>query len=326
MRAVVIDRVGGSEVLQLSTLEKPLPGPGEVLVKVHSAGVNPADWKCRQGNLAQFLSYRFPFVLGFDLAGVVEAVGEGVEGFAVGMKVFAQSDVGAGKWGSYAEYACVRHDSVVSMPAGLGFTEAAAVPTPALAAWAGLFDDGALKKGQKVLVHGGAGAVGMFAIQFAKVAGAEVIATCGADNLDYLKLLGCAQAIDYRAQDIGQAVQAWSPEGVDLVLDCVGSSSLPGALDLLSPGGMLVAILTLVEGDAGPDHAAAASRGLRTAVTYSKMPSGGNLGKIAALLADGKVRPPRTETMPLAQVAAAHDLLQSGRAKRKLVLQVAGDD
>jgi NADPH2:quinone reductase len=326
MRAVVINRVGGSEVLQLSKIEKPLPGPGEVLVKVHSAGVNPADWKCREGNLAQFLTYRFPFVLGFDLAGTVEAVGEGVEDFAADMKVFAQSDVGAGKWGSYAEYACVRQDSVVPMPVGLSFTEAAAVPTPALAAWAGLFDDGALQAGQKVLVHGGASAVGMFAIQFASVAGAEVIATCGADNLGYVQSLGCAQAIDYRAQNIRQAVQAWSPGGVDLVLDCVGCGSLQDALDMLSPGGMLVGILTLVEGDAGPDHAEAASRGLRTAVTYSKMPSGGNLGKIAALMANGKVQPPRIETMPLAQVAIAHDLLQSGRAKRKLVLQMAEGD
>lgn len=323
MRAVVIDRLGGSEVLQLSRVQKPLPGPGEVLIRVHCAGVNPADWKCRQGYLSHFITYGFPFVLGFDLAGTVAGTGDGVAGFPEGARVFAQSDVGAGKWGSYAEYVCVSRDSVVRMPDNLSFAQAAAVPTPALAAWAGLFEDGDLEAGQTVLIHGGAGAVGTFATQFAKVAGARVAATCGADNLDYVESLGCERGIDYRTEDILAATRGWSPDGVDLVLDCVGCGSLPAGLDMLRPGGMLVSILTLAEGDAGPDHAAAARRGLRTAVTYSKMPSGVQLGKVAALLTSGQVRPPRIETMPLEQVAKAHDLLQSGNAKVKLVLQIA---
>lgn len=323
MRAVVIDRLGGSEVLRLAEVQKPSPGPGEVLIRVHCAGVNPADWKCRQGYLSQFISYRFPFVLGFDLAGTVAAAGEGVAGFAAGARVFAQSDVGAGKWGAYAEYVCVSQDSVVRMPDNLGFAQAAAVPTPALAAWAGLFEDGGLQAGQTVLIHGGGGAVGGFAIQFAKAAGARVAATCSADNLDYVESLGCERAIDYRAEDVLAATRDWSQGGVDLLLDCVGCGTLPAGLDLLRPGGLLVAILTLAEGDAGPDHAAAARRGLRSAVTYSKMPSGASLGRIAALLESGRVRPPRLETLPLEQVAKAQDLLQSGQAKVKLVLRVA---
>ncbi|UBM23635.1 NADP-dependent oxidoreductase [Pseudomonas sp. p1(2021b)] len=326
MRAVVIDQLGSSQVLRLATLEQPLPGPGEVLVRVHCAGVNPADWKCREGYLGGFLTYRFPFVLGFDLAGTVAAVGEGVTGFTPGMRVFAQSDVGAGNWGSYAEYCCVRQDSVVPIPEGLGFAQAASVPTPALAAWAGLFDDGGLQAGQKVLVHGGAGAVGTFAIQLAKAAGAHVVATCSGQNLDYVESLGCDQAIDYRTQDILAVVKQWSPAGVDLILDCVGCASLPGALDMLCPGGLLVAILTLAAGDAGPDHGAAAQRGLRTAVTYSKMPSGANLARIAALLTTGQVRTPRIQTLALEQVAHAHDLLQDGGAKAKLVLRVVDGD
>jgi NADPH2:quinone reductase len=322
MRAVVIDRLGGSDVLQLANVEKPLPGPGEVLIRVHCAGVNPADWKCRQGYLSQFITYRFPFVLGFDLAGTVEAAGEGVTGLPEGTRVFAQSDVGAGKWGAYAEYACVSQASVVPMPGNLDFAQAAAVPTPALAAWAGLFEDGGLQAGHKVLVHGGAGAVGTFAIQLAKVAGARVAATCSADNLDYVESLGCEFGIDYRAQDIAAAIGEWSSDGVDLILDCVGCGSLPGALDMLRPGAILVSILTLAEGDPGPDHAGAAQRGLRTAVTWSKMPSGKQLGRIAALLSSGQVRPPRIETLPLEQVGKAHDLLQSASARVKLVLQI----
>ncbi|MGH8354179.1 MAG: alcohol dehydrogenase catalytic domain-containing protein, partial [Pseudomonas sp.] len=140
MRAVVIDHLGGSEVLRLGTVQKPQPGPGEVLIRVQCAGVNPADWKCRQGYLSPFITYRFPFVLGFDLAGTVAETGEGVVGFPAGIRVFAQSDVGAGKWGAYAEYVCVTQDSVVRMPDNLDFAQAAAVPTPALAAWAGLFE------------------------------------------------------------------------------------------------------------------------------------------------------------------------------------------
>lgn len=323
MQAIAIHQLGGSEVLQLTRLPRPHPGPGEVLVRVHCAGVNPADWKCRQGYLAAFLQYQFPFVLGFDLAGTVEACGPGVTGWAPGTRVFAQSDVGAGHWGSYAEYTCVRHDSVVAMPAGLDFAAAAATPTPALAAWTGLVDDGGLQAGQKILVHGGAGAVGMFAIQIARTLGAEVAATCRGDNLAYVQSLGCQRAIDYQREDVAEAVRAWAPQGVDLVLDCVGCGSLPQGLDLLRPGGILVAIMTLVQGDAGPDHVAAAARGLRTALSHSKMPSGATLQRIATLLAQGQLQPPRLEVLPLAEVATAHTQLQSGQARRKLVLQVA---
>jgi NADPH2:quinone reductase len=323
MRAVVIERLGGAEVLQLAELERPQPGPGEVLVRVVCAGVNPADWKCREGYLGAFLAYRFPFVLGFDLAGTVAALGEGVDDLPLGSRVFAQSDVGAGKWGSYAEYACVSRASVVPMPDNLDFAAAAAVPTPALAAWTGLFDEGGLLPGQNVLIHGGGSAVGGFAIQFARCAGARIATTCSADNASQAQAVGAECTIDYRAGDIHDALRQWAPDGVDLVLDCIGGGSLANALDLLRPGGILVAILTLAPGDAGPDHAEAARRGLRTAVAYSRMPSGERLGRIASLLAAGRVRPPALDLLPLADVASAHERLQQGKARRKLVLQVA---
>jgi NADPH:quinone reductase len=290
------------------------------------AGVNPADWKCREGYLGAFLRYTFPFVLGFDAAGVVVALGEGVEGPPPGTRVFAQTDVGAGRWGSYAEYVVVRHDSVVRIPDGMSFAEAAAAPTPALAAWAGLFDDGGLQAGQKVLIHGGAGAVGTFAIQFAKHAGAEVAVTCAARNKAYVEALGCDLSIDYQSRDIDAALKAWAPEGVDLVLDAVGGNTLPRALDMLAPGGMLVNIMTLAAEDAErlPKLAAeAAERGLRTAMTYSRMPSGESLGKIAALVKETGLRSPRIESLPLAEAARALDLVQSNDAKVKLVLHVS---
>ncbi|MEJ6654485.1 MAG: NADP-dependent oxidoreductase [Pseudomonas sp.] len=325
MRAVVMNRLGNSQVLDLVTVGKPVPGPEEVLIRVHYAGVNPADWKCREGALSSFFTYEFPFVLGFDLSGIVESVGEQVTGFQPGDRVFAQSDVGMGKWGSYAEYARVSQGAVVRMPDSLGFAEAAAVPTPALAAWAGLFDDGGLGTGQTVLIHGGAGAVGVFAIQFAKTVGARVAVTCSGPNREYLHALGCDYSIDYQQQDIAAELRDWAPEGVDMVLDCVGCGTLPDALDMLRPEGVLVAILTLVAGDPGPDMTAAERRGLRTALTYSKLPSGPALAEVAELLAAGRVRPPRIDILPLEEVRNALDLLQSGKAKRKLVLAVRAE-
>lgn len=322
MRALVMNAVGGSQVLGLAQVERPVPGAEEVLVRVHYAGVNPADWKCREGALSGFFNYEFPFVLGFDLAGTVEAVGSQVKEFQPGDRVFAQSNVGIGKWGSYAEYASVSQDAVVRMPANLNFAEAAAVPTPALAAWAGLFDDGQLQAGQTVLIHGGASAVGVFAIQFAKALGARVVATCGGYNRDYLASLDCDHSIDYREQDIQEEVRRWAPDGVDMVLDCIGCGTLPTALDMLRPGGILVAILTLVAGDAGPDVAAATARGLRTALTYSRLPSGPTLARIAEQIEKGQFRTPRIEILPLEKAGAALDMLQTGSARRKLVLEV----
>ncbi|MBP0619209.1 NADP-dependent oxidoreductase [Cupriavidus consociatus] len=322
MRAVVIDRTGGPDVLRLADVPRPEPAPGEILIRVACAGVNPADWKCREGYLSRFMPYRFPFVIGFDASGVVAAMGTGVKDFVPGQRVFAQTEVGAGKWGAYAEYVSVSRDCVVPIPDNLGFAEAAAVPTPALAAWTGLFDEGGLRPGQTVLVHGGAGAVGTFAVQLATAAGATVAATCSAARRDELMALGCGLAIDYRG-DIAAAMQAWAPAGVDLVLDAVGCGTLPNGMDLLRPGGILVAILTLVNGDNGPDPAEAARRGLRTAVAYSKMPSGARLREIASLIASERLQPPRIESLPLEQAGRALDLVQSGKAPGKLVLRIA---
>jgi NADPH:quinone reductase len=326
MRAIQIDRTGSSDEMKLADLPMPEAGPGDVLIRVACAGVNPADWKCREGYLGAFIQYTFPFVIGFDVAGVVVALGEGVQGPPPGTRVFGQTDVGAGRWGSYAEYVVVHSDSVVRIPEGMRFAEAAATPTPALAAWAGLFDDAGLQSGQKVLIHGGAGAVGTFAIQFAKHTGADVAATCAGHNRPYVETLGCDLAIDYQSQDIGHALKAWAPRGVDIVLDAVGGNTLPGALDMLAPGGMLVSIMTLAAEDAQRLPALAAEaeqRGLRTAMTYSRMPSGERLGKIASLVERVRLRSPRIESMPLHDAARALDLVQSGNAKAKLVLQVA---
>ena len=326
MRAIQIERTGDSREMKLADLPMPEPGPGDVLIRVACAGVNPADWKCREGRLGAFLQYTFPFVIGFDVAGVVVSSGDEANRFPPGTRVFAQTDVGAGKWGSYAEYVAVRHDSIVCIPDEMSFEDAAATPTPALAAWTALFDDAGIQPGQKILIHGGAGALGTFAIQFAKHAGASVCVTCADQNRKYVETLGCDHSVDYQAGNILDAVKAWAPQGVDVVIDAVGAQTLPHALDMLAPGGILVSIMTL---DAG-DHerlsvvaAQAERRGLRTALTYSRMPSGERLCKIAELVANGRLHTPRIKSMPLDDAARALDLVQSGNAKTKLVLHVA---
>lgn len=326
MRAIQIERTGDSREMKLADLPIPEPGPGDVLIRVACAGVNPADWKCREGRLGAFLRYTFPFVIGFDVAGVVVSTGGEVDRFPPGTRVFAQTDVGAGKWGSYAEFVAVRHDSIVRIPDDMSFAEAAAMPTPALAAWTALFDDANLQPGQNVLIHGGAGAVGVFAIQLAKHAGAKVYATCAGQNKEYVEMLGADCSVDYQTANIPDAVRAWAPQGVDVVIDAVGAQTLPNALDMLAPGGILVSIMTLDAGDSerlSVIAKEAEKKGLRTALTYSRMPSGERLARIAELVANGRLRAPRIEAMRLDDAARALDLVQSGKAKTKLVLHVA---
>ena len=232
MFAMIIEETGGPEVLKYAELPTPQPGPGEVLIQVAYAGVNPADWKNRQGFLAQYRPYTFPYIIGFDAAGVVAALGEGVTQFSVGDRVFTPTNHGQGGQGSYAEYVIANTDRVARIPEGLGFDQAAALPVAALTAWQGLFDRGGVRAGQQVMIHGGSGGLGSFAVQFARWAGARVAATCSTPNVEYLRSLGVDRVIDYRREDISAAVAEWAPQGLDYLMDAVGVSSLPNGLDL----------------------------------------------------------------------------------------------
>ncbi len=328
MRAMVIDRFGGPEVLRLAEVPVPEPGPGEVLIRVSHAGVNPADWKCREGWLAPFFEYRFPFVLGFDLAGVVVKAGEGSTGVAPGDRVLAYSKQGQGEWGSYAEYVRASVDGVVHLPPDLGEAEAAAIPTAGITAWEGVFEAGRLGAGQKVLVHGGAGGaggVGSYAIQLARHAGAEVAATCGPANQDYVRDLGAALAIDYRDGDIGAKLAQWAPQGVDLILDAVGCGSLPRAPEMVRRGDIIAAIATLVADEAPHDAASAAQRDVHIVPTMGNYArSGAQLRQLVALFGKGGLRSPPLSILPLREAAEAHRRVQSGHVRGKIVLRVSG--
>jgi NADPH2:quinone reductase len=325
MYAMVINETGGPDVLHYSELPTPTPQAHEVLIQVAYAGVNPADWKNRQGLLAAFRPYTFPYVIGFDAAGVVAAVGPEVSSFQVGDRVFTPTNHGQGGDGSYAQYVIANVDRVARVPGHLGLQQAAVLPVAALTAWQALFERGALQAQQRVLIHGGSGGLGGFAVQFARWAGAQVAATCSTANVDYLQGLGVERVIDYQREDIAEVVNRWAPGGLDYLLNAVGATSLPCALDLVRPGGTLVSIPTLIDdGNFNAAAEAAQTKGVKHIFsTMDDINCARTLNKIADLLTSGDISLPPIQVLPLREAAEAHRIIQSGHNRGKIVLKVA---
>ena len=324
MRAMVIDGFGGPEVLHPADIEIPKPGPGEVLIRIAYASVNPADWKCREGWLSRYFEYKFPFVVGFDAAGLIAGLGEGVTDYKIGDRVVTNSNQGIGENGSYAEYLKVVTDRVSHMADSLDFKTAASIPTAAVTSWEGLFGSGDLKAGQTVLINGGAGGMGSFAIQFAKNAGIKVAVTCGPKNIDYVKSLGADLAIDYRSQNVLQAVLAWAPGGVDVIMDTVGQGTLPDGIAMTKPGGVIAPIGTLIPDEPQFDPVAAEKRNVRVIPTMSnRLKAGDYMRTIVDLFGKGVFRAPELTVLPLEQVGLAHTMVKDGHVRGKIVLHIA---
>lgn len=303
MCAVRYHRTGGPEVLVLERIPRPEPGEGEVLVRVMAAGVIPYDWKVRKGIIPVPLS--FPVIAGNAFAGVVERIGPGVADVREGERVYGRCSRG-----TYAEYVVVKPGSLAAMPESLGFVEAAALQGGATTAWRAVID-GEVKPGDRVLIHGAAGGVGLFAVQFAKARGAYVYGTASAANLAFIRSLGVDEAIDYAAQDFTELVQ-----DADFVLDTVGGRTLERSLDAVKRGGILLSLV-----DEVPQQAAA-SRGIR-AKTVS--PAGrDDLQAIARFIDEGKAKPVIQRVLPLEEAAQAHALSETGRGRGRIVLQIAG--
>ena len=307
MSAIRIHEFGGRDVLKYEQAPRPTPGTGEMLVRVHAAGVNPVDWKVRQSG-GRMLNAKLPFTLGYDVSGVVEQMGEGLSQFRVGDEVFAYLSLSRG--GGYAQYAIVKFDEAAKKPKKSSHVEAAAVPLAALTAWQALFDTAKLEKGQTILIHAGAGGVGHFAVQLAKWKGAKVIATASKDNLGFLKQLGADETIDYRSQRFEDVAR-----DVDVVLDSIGGDTQARSFGVLKKNGILVSIV----GRPAPQKASDA--GVRAAGILVK-PDADALAQIARLIDDGQVKPVVSTTLPLAEVARAHELSETGHARGKIVLVV----
>jgi NADPH2:quinone reductase len=329
MRAIVVDRFGGPDELRRAELPVPEPGPGQVRVRVAYAGVNPADWKDREGLVAGFFEVSFPHTLGFDAAGTVDATGAGVTAFAPGDRVFTTSDHGEGAAGSWAEYLLVSEPRLAKVPPALGLAEAAAAPVAALTARQALLDPakGNLQQGQKVLIHGASGGVGSYAVQIATHAGARVATTCSTANLDYVRVLGAALATDYRDQCFQQRIATWAPEGLDLVLDAVGGDSLPRRLELLREGGRLVSIATLVaDGDVAAETERARAVGREKIYAIMDTTHAGvELEQVAALLAGGQIKSPPLRLYDLEDARDALEEVRGGHVRGKVLLRVCGD-
>ncbi|PHQ52785.1 NADPH:quinone reductase [Streptomyces cinnamoneus] len=312
MRAVSQDAAGGPEVLGLITTDRPVPGPTEVLVKVHAAGVNPADWKIRaRGAFAGGVTP--PFVLGFDVSGVVEEVGAGVTvlqpGDAVhGMPRFPHPA------SAYAEYVTAPARHFARLPEGLDHIQGAALPLAALTAWQALVDTADVRPGQRVLVHAAAGGVGHLAVQIAKARGAYVIGTAREAKHDFLRSLGADELVDYTRQDFAEVLS-----DVDVVLDPIGGEYGARSLRTLRPGGTLVAILP--PDDTFPAEEARAA-GVR-AVFMLVEPDRAGLEAIGDLVASGRLRVRVDAVVPLAEAARAHELGETNRVTGKIVLSVA---
>ncbi|MCM3820466.1 NADP-dependent oxidoreductase [Streptomyces sp. DR3-1] len=309
MRAIIQESYGGPEVLHETRVPRPEPGPGEILVAVRAAGVNPTDWKHRAQ--AGFVD-RLPLVLGWDVSGVVEAVGYGVTLFAPGEEVFGMLPYPHGS-GSHAEYVVGPARAFTRKPTVIDHVQAGALPLVSLTAYQALIDTAGIGPGQRVLIHAAAGGVGHVAVQIAKAHGAYVIGTASAPKHDLLRELGADEVVDYRTTDVAEAV-----DGVDMVLDPLGGETRARSVGLLRPGGTLVSLLS---GGSAEEAAYAAERGVRTATMLVEADHAG-MNAVADLVAAGALRPRVEATFPLAEAAAAHRLGETGRTTGKIVLEV----
>jgi NADPH2:quinone reductase len=313
MRAMVITAFGGPEVFEQREISRPEPGPGDVLVRVVASGTNPVEAKIRQ--YGTWAGITPPAVLGYDVSGVIEAVGEGVTDLHVGQEVFYTPNIFGNQLGSYAEYNVAPASIVAPKPSGYSHVEAAAVPLAGGTAWEAVVRRLQLRLGETILIQGGAGGVGSFAVQFAKAAGARVLATAGPENQSVLRDLGADVAIDYRAADpVAVALQETGGRGVDAVLDLVGGETIARSAAATRIAGRMATVL-----DPTGDLSGLYTRNLTLHGIFLKRERQ-RLEDMTPVLA--RFRPLISNVLPLAQVAEAHRRLDSGHGRGKIVLQV----
>ena len=332
MKAAVIDRYGSNDLVRTAEVPVPRIGPSDLLVQVHAASVNPLDIKTRNGELKPLIRFRFPLVLGNDLAGVVLDVGAQVTRFREGDAVYARLD--SNRIGAFAEFALVREGAAAPKPANVTFEEAASLPLVALTAWQALVEIGELRAGQRALIHAGSGGVGSVAIQLARHLGATVFTTVGRRNVDLVKRLGADVAIDYRSERFEDVAR-----DCDVVLDSAGGDTLVRSFECVRRGGVVVSIggtpsaafarrwglnplLVLALGILSLKSTTAARRhGARYEYLFMRA-DGGQLREITRLVEGGVIRPLVDRVFPLEQVRDALAYSESGRATGKVVVTV----
>ena len=309
MKAIRIHAYGGPELMQLEDAPVPPCGAGDLLVRVVAAGINPIDWKLRSGVMAAQIPKSFPITLGFDAAGIVTAVGGEVAGFELGDEVCFYAEFARG--GTYAEYVAVDASQVAKKPRTASFAAAAALPMAGQAAWTALIETAQVERGMRVLIHGGAGALGTTAVQLAKEHGAHVTTTASGDGLALVKSLGADEVIDYRTQRFEQVAR-----DIDIVLDTLGGPTQEASWATMRKGGILVATAM----PPSPERAAAA--GVRAAFVFTQ-PRGTVLAQLVERVDDGRLRIVVGQEFALADASQAHRLGEAGKARGKMILHVA---
>ncbi|MCA1032707.1 NADP-dependent oxidoreductase [Bacillus timonensis] len=310
MKAIVIEEYGDKNVLVEKEMDTPKISENQVLVEVHATSINPIDWKVRAGYLKEMLPFEFPMILGWDAAGIVVEAGSNVSDFKVGDRVFTRP--ATTNRGTYAEYVAVDSNLLASMPEQMSFEEAAAIPLAGLTAWQCLIDFGKIQEGDKVLIHAGAGGVGIFAVQIAKYFGAHVATTASENNKEFLTSLGADEVINYRDTDFSEVLN-----GYDLVLDSMGGDIQSKSYKVLKENGKLVSIVQ------PPSEEEAASHKVNAGFVWLE-PNGEQLQKLADLYEEGKVKPVVGHTFDFSEQSLrdAHALSETHHARGKIVIRV----
>lgn len=309
MKAVCIYNYGGPEALVYEDAPCPHPDVGEVLVRVHAAGINPVDWKIREGGLKEMLHHTLPLILGWDVSGVVESLGPGTTRLKVGDPVFSRPDIH--RDGAYAEYIVVKESEVALKPPSIDHLHAAAIPLAGLTAWQTLVVAGGLAAGQRVLIHAAAGGVGSLAVQIAKWKAAHVIGTASERNHSFIKELGVDQVVDYNTERFEDVV-----DPVDMVLDTIGGDVQDRSWKVIKPGGILISIAR------PPSAETAALHKVRQAFVFTE-PNAGQLGELARLVEAEKLKAIVETILPLSEATRGQELSERGHTRGKIVLRVA---
>jgi NADPH:quinone reductase-like Zn-dependent oxidoreductase len=309
MKAVVAHEYGAPEVLKLEEARRPEPRDDEALVRVIASGVNPADPLTLSGKYAEEWGTHLPLIPGYEIAGIIEKTGAEFTTLKPGDAVYGYPTFGGG----WAEYVTVKEWEVAPKPKSLSFAEAAAVPMGALTAWQALVNEAKLREGQTILIHGGSGGVGSFAIQIAKLRGARVIATASTANQDLLRQLGADVAIDYTKQKFEEIAK-----DVDCVLDPIGKDTLARSYAVVKKGGIVLALV------AQPDPEELKKREIRAVGVWVK-PNAKDLSEIARLIDAGKIKPIVTQVRPMSEAIAAEQQAETHHTRGKIVLRIADE-
>lgn len=308
MKAIVLEQYGSAELLHYKEVNKPEIEANDLLIEIKAASVNPIDWKIREGYLTRAIQYESPVILGWDAAGIVKDIGPGVTKFSIGDEVFTSPDLR--RKGTYAEYVAVNENEVAMKPSNLSFEEAASIPLVGLTAWTGLIDTANMKASDRVLIQAGAGGVGTFAIQLAKSMGCWVAATCSGKNVEFLKELGVDQVINYEVEKFEDVL-----DPVDIVLETMDGEIQNRSFQVMKKGGHLISTN-------GPPNMLLAKQYEVKAQAITRSTDGNKLAKISELLENKEILPVVGKVLNLSEIQEAHNLIQTGHTRGKIVLKV----